>query len=128
MSLANQRQFLIQLMKWAHHLFALIGTGVIATGILLGTVFGPIHSIDVIWNTPYGNIWLAALLIGIFNLLWGIFVGYREMMIIFTDDYFWKEADKGNKSPLRRQLFRLAVLESIEVFGFIVLISLMVAF
>ncbi|WP_373894846.1 hypothetical protein [Virgibacillus sp. CBA3643] len=60
-------------------------------------------------------------------MLWGVFVGYREMMIIFTDDYFWKEAEKGNKSPLRRQLFRLAALESIEVVGFIVLIILMVS-
>jgi len=126
--LADQRQFLIKLMKGTHHLFTFIGALVILTGILLGTVFGPLHSLDAVWNTSYGNIWLTALIIGLITLLWGIVVGYREMMIIFTNDYLWHEAENGNKKPLLKQLFRLAALESIEVVGFVTLVVLMVLF
>jgi len=126
LSLEKQRLFLIKLMKGTHHLFSLIGAFVILTGILLGTVYGPLHSWDAIWNTRYGNIWLTALTVGIITLLWGIFVGYREMMIIFKDDFLWHEAEEGNKKPLLLQLFRLAVLESLEVVGFLTLVVLMV--
>jgi copper resistance protein D len=128
MSVATQRQFLIKLMKWTHHIFTLIGCGVVGTGILLGTVYGPIKEWQTIWSTTYGHIWLAALLIGIFSLLWGMFVGYREMMLLFHDKYVWYLAEKGKKELLIRGLIRLALLESVEVVGFLVLIILMVSF
>lgn len=128
LSLSIQRQFLIFLMKWSHHFLTLAGFFVVVTGILLGTVLGPIHSWNTLWNTTYGNIWLAALSIGIFTLLWGIFIGYREMMHIFTDDFLWKEAENGNKRPLVRELIRLAALESVEIISFVILIYLMISF
>lgn len=128
LSLKNQRFFLIKLMKWSHHLFSIIGFFVIVTGVLLGTAFGPLHSIDAILHTRYGHIWLTALIISIITLLWGIFVGYREMMIIFTNDYLWHEADQGNKKPLLLELIRLALLEPMEVVGFVALVVLMVLF
>lgn len=128
LSLVKQRFFLISLMKHVHHLFTLAGAFVIITGILLGTVFGPIKSWDFLWNSTYGHIFIAALIIGILTLIWGIAVGYREMMIIFHDDFLWKEAENGNKKPLIHQLIRLAALESVEAAGFVTLIFLMVAF
>jgi uncharacterized membrane protein len=128
LSLAKQRFFLISLMKNTHHLFTLAGAFVIITGILLGTVFGPIKTWDFLWNTTYGHIFIAAFIIGIITLLWGIVVGYREMMIIFHDEFLWKEAENGNKKPLIFQLIRLAALESVEAIGFVTLIFLMVAF
>lgn len=128
LSLAIQRKFLTSLMKWAHYFLTLAGFFVIVTGILLGTVVGPIRTWNHLWYTAYGNIWLAALFIGIFTLVWGIVVGYREMMIIFTDDFLWREAEDGNKKPLIRELVRLAVLESVEVICFIILIYLMISF
>ncbi|OZU87167.1 hypothetical protein CIL03_18385 [Virgibacillus indicus] len=128
LSLSIQRQFLITLMKWSHHFLTLAGFFVVLTGIILGTVLGPIHSWNMLWNTDYGNTWLTALGIGIFTLLWGIFIGYREMMHIFTDDFLWKEAENGNKRPLIRELVRLAALESVEVISFVVLIYLMISF
>src|SRR5690625_6625148 len=51
--LAKQRYFLISLMKSTHHLFSLAGFFVIITGILLGTVFGPIRTWDYLWSTTY---------------------------------------------------------------------------
>lgn len=126
-SFETQRQFLLALMKWVHHLFSLIGSSVIITGILLGTTFGPIRSWQVLWDTTYGNTWLAALIIGILTLLWGIFIGYREMMLIFNDNYLWQEAEDQHTGPLYRELFRLAILESVEAIGFVTLIILMVS-
>jgi uncharacterized membrane protein len=128
LTLDKQRHFLISLMKNTHNLFTLAGSFVIITGILLGTVFGPIKTWDALWNTTYGNILIAAFIIGIITLLWGVLVGYREMMIIFKNDFLWKEAENGNKRPLFGQLIRLAALESVEAVGFVVLIFLMVAF
>ncbi|MFC3040623.1 hypothetical protein ACFOGI_10230 [Virgibacillus xinjiangensis] len=125
MSYQSQRQFLTSLMRWSHPLLTAAGMGVGITGILLGAILGPVKSWDFLWNTAYGNIWLAALLVGGFTLLWGIGIGYRETMLVLTDDYFWQEAEKGNGKPLFRQLFRIAVLESFEIAGFLVLIILM---
>jgi len=127
-SLENQRFFLTKLMKWTHYLFSLIGILVILTGVLLGTLFGPLDSLHAILNTRYGHIWLAAFIVGVITLFWGIFVGYREMMIVFSDDFLWHEAKQGNKQPLLIQFIRIALLESFEVVGFIVLIVLMVLF
>ncbi len=126
MPLENQRKFLIQLMKWTHHLFTLIGSLVIFTGFLLGTVFGPIKSWEALFYSTYGLLWLTAFFLGIFALLWGIFVGYRGMMRLFLDDFVWTEAVNGNKEPLMRGLFRLTVMESMEVIGFIALVVIMV--
>ncbi|MFG6115626.1 hypothetical protein ACGTN9_10580 [Halobacillus sp. MO56] len=126
MPVSTQRAILLHLMRHTHHLFTLSGGGVIITGILLGTVFGPLHSWEVIQTTTYGHLWLAALSSGTFALFWGVFVGYREMMLVFTDDYLWKEAESGDRKPLTRELFRLAALESVEILGFFVLIFLMV--
>ncbi|WP_028782181.1 hypothetical protein [Thalassobacillus devorans] len=126
MPVERQRTFLIGLMKHTHYLFTMAGTGVVLTGIILGTVFGPLHSWDTIRSTTYGHLWLTALSIGTFALFWGVFVGYREMMLVFTDDYLWKEAAAGSRKALSRDLFRLAALESVEVLSLVALIFLMV--
>lgn len=126
MTLENQRQFLIRLMKGSHHLFSFIGAMVIITGVLLGTVFGPIKSLDTLLHSTYGHLFLTAFILGIFTLFWGIFVGYHQMMDIFTDEYYWKEAENGNKSPLIRALSKLTLLESVEVMGFIAIVVIMV--
>lgn len=128
MELHVQRRFLLTLMNHVHHLFTLAGFGVILSGILLGTVFGPIHSIDMLWHTAYGKTWLAALITGSITLFWGVCIGYQEMKLIFTDIFLWQEAANGNKKPLYRELIRLAALESVEAIGFTVLIILMVTF
>lgn len=128
LSFAKQRKFLMTLMIWSHRFFTLAGAGVIITGILLGTIFGPIRSWDIVWNTSYGQIWVSALMIGIVTLLWGVLIGYKQMMNIFSDEYLWREAEDDHKEPLYRELFRLAMLESVEILGFLILIFLMVSF
>lgn len=91
-----------------------------------GHRFGPIKSWEALFYSTYGHLWLTAFFLGIFALLWGIFVGYRGMMRLFLDDFVWIEAVNGNKEPLMRGLFRLTVMESMEVIGFIALVVIMV--
>jgi copper resistance protein D len=122
---AEQRQFLLSLMKRTHLIFTLVGAGVITTGILLGTVLGPIKSFDILWNTAYGNLWLTALIIGLITLLWGVFVGYRQTMKVLSDDTLWKLAEKGYSTALNQAMFTTAVLESVEIIGFIALLTCM---
>lgn len=123
-----QRKFFLSLMSWTHRMFTAAGSGVILTGVLLGTVAGPIRHWDDIWHTEYGNIWFSALIIGLFTLLWGVFVGYRKSTQIFSKTFLWKIAENGNKQPLTHALASLVVIESIEVVGFLTLIVLMISF
>lgn len=127
-SFSIQRKLLISIMKWAHPILFITGALVITTGVLLGTVFGPLKSWETIVTTHYGQIWLLALCIGIVTLLWGTFIGYFQMMRLFKTDFYWVEADRGNPSVLYRQLIRLTAFESVEVIGFMVLLFLMTSF
>lgn len=121
-----QRQFLQALMKWTHHLFTLTGSIVILTGITLGTVLGPIRTWHVLFHTTYGHIWLTALIIALFTLFWGIFVGYRYAISIISNDNLWDMAVSGNGRPLRNAFIRTSFVESVEGIGFLVLIICMV--
>ncbi|GAB3057195.1 hypothetical protein [Virgibacillus ainsalahensis] len=122
-----QRKFFLTLMHWTHWFFTALGSGVILTGILLGTVAGPISNWDDVLNTTYGNTWFTALIVGIITLLWGVVVGYRHSIKIFSDIWLWKNAESGNKKPLTMALMQIAAVESVEVIGFITLIYLMVS-
>ena len=125
-TLKDQQTFLITLMRRTHVLLSLAGVGVILTGILLGTVFGPIKSLEHVWNTNYGTLWLDALLIAIVTLLWGMFVGYKQMMRVLTDRPLWLLAEKGARKPLDEAMMRAAAIESIEIVGFLALLVIMV--
>ncbi|WP_044161226.1 hypothetical protein [Virgibacillus sp. MSP4-1] len=125
LSIPNQRQFLFVLMKKTHLWLTLAGSGVVLTGILLGTVLGPVRTWNTLWSTTYGNIWLTALVVGLFTLAWGIFVGYKQTMQMLNNDTIWKIAEKGYKTPLERAMFMTALLEGVEVIGFFTLLTLM---
>lgn len=124
--LAERRLFLHALMKWTHKLFTLAGIGVIATGILLGTVVGPIKNWHDIWYTTYGNIWVTALIVAIFTLAWGIFIGYRQSNHVFSNNDIWEAAENGDSKPLQKAMTKTVAIESVEVAGFMVLIVFMV--
>jgi len=128
MAFIQQRQLLQALMQWSHKFLTGAGAGVIATGILLGTVFGPISQWHDVIATRYGNIWIAALTIGTSTLLWGVFVGFKRFTKVLSNAELWEQADTGNKKPLFKALVNAALLESVEAAGFMALIVLMVLF
>lgn len=123
-----QQKFFHALMKWTHWLFTLAGAGVIITGTLLGTIGGPLKTWDDILHTTYGHIWATAFIVASFSLLWGIAVGYKHSMKYFSnkEDWIWKMAANGDKGPLNQAMIRIAVIESVETIGFMILIALMV--
>ncbi|MEN1967276.1 hypothetical protein WMZ97_04270 [Lentibacillus sp. N15] len=122
----QQRHWLQALMQWTHWLFTAAGLGVIITGILLGTVLGPIQQWRHVWETNYGHIWLTALIIAVVTLLWGIFIGYKQSMNVFTNDALWERAEHRDTKPLAKAMLITAALESVEIIGFIALIVCMV--
>lgn len=122
----NQRKFFHDLMQWTHWLFTGLGSVVILSGILLGTIIGPINSWEDVLHTTYGHIWFTALVIGTFTLLWGIVVGYQYSMAVFKNHVIWERAENGQKKELFKALTKLVALESVEGIGFVTLIYLMV--
>lgn len=124
----DRQRFLLKLMKRSHFPFAAAGVVVIITGVFLGTVTGPLDNWQLIWATTYGRIWLAALLIAMFILLWGVFIGYRYTIKKLSDPVIWKTAANGSESALRQAFVTIALAESVEGLGFIVLIGLMISF
>lgn len=124
----EQRLILLTIMRHVHLLLTAVGLLVITTGYLLGTVLGPLASFNQMLTTPYGHKFLAAFIIGIITLLWGIFIGFRETLLVLNDEFIWFEAEKGRKNLLYRSLLKIAVLESAEVLGFFALLYIMVSF
>jgi putative copper export protein len=51
--------------KYATRLYVPVIVGVGITGILRGTVFGPVKSFEVLFGTPYGLTFLAAVAFGL---------------------------------------------------------------
>src|SRR5699024_6859229 len=96
------------------------------SGILLGTIMGPISNWGDVLHTTYGQIWFTALVIGTFTLLWGIIVGYQYSMAVFKNHVIWERADNGQQKELFKALTKLVALESVEGIGFVTLIYLMV--
>lgn len=122
----DQQRFLIALMKKTHYIFSLAGMGVITTGVILGTIYGPIHEVNQLWQLRYGQIFSMAFMIGVFTLSWGVFVGYRYTMSVLKDNSIWNYASKGFPSLLNQKLFKVTLVTGVEVTGFVLIIYLMV--
>jgi len=122
----DQRQFLINLMKWVHWPLTLTGLSVIITGIILGTYLGPLKNWNIIISTLYGHIFLTALIIAIFILFWGVFISYKHSINIFSKIEIWTQAENGNYRPLQKAFISIAAVESVEIFGFFIILICMV--
>lgn len=120
-----QLQLFRSLMYWTHRPLTLAGSFVIVTGILLGTVVGPIRLWHDLFQTTYGHIWLTSLLTGLFSLGWGVFVGYPYAMNVFNDVSLCQQVEKGNKTALQKAIRKIIAIEAVEVAGFVALITLM---
>lgn len=125
MKSVDQRIFFRSLMERTHWIFTLAGIGVITTGFLLGTVVGPIKQWTDVWNSSFGTIWLTSLLIAIFTLSWGVFIGYKKTMVVLSTDTIWTSAEIGDSKPLEKAMAITTAIEAVEVAGFISLLVCM---
>lgn len=121
-----QREFLSHLMSWVHWPLTFLGLSVITTGIILGTFLGPLKNWEVFFSTSYGHLFTTALIVAIFTLLWGMFIGYKHTMTILSRTDIWIKAEEGNKKPLRKAFFGIVALESVEITGFVIILICMV--
>ena len=71
--LDTQREVGAQIGSIAGRIMGPVAAAVIVLGMLRGTVFGPIQSVDALL-TPYGITWLVALVLGTATFCWGKFV------------------------------------------------------
>lgn len=113
------------LMLAADRFFVPIGALVIVSGMLRGTLFGPIKSTAFLLSTTYGRAWLMALLVAIATLLWGTFGVFRPTMRFFTAPSLWG-ANHGSAWAQRKRALRgLMLREAGEVVGFLIILGAM---
>lgn len=124
----QQQRMLTALMERIHHLLTLLGSLVIVTGILLGTVLGPIKSLDALWQTSFGHKFALALLIGMLALFWGANISYRFTMKLLRKSTLWEMAENGYPHFLQQSLRNVMMVSSVEVAGFVTLLAIMVYF
>ncbi|MET3575623.1 hypothetical protein ACFFIY_06190 [Bhargavaea ullalensis] len=125
---SHQQQFLESLMGWTHRLLSLAGAAVIATGVLLGTAFGPIREWGTLWTTSYGIHFMLAFGLGILTLGWGAFVSYRYSMRVIRNRTLWSMAGRGYPMLLNRAMRRVTAVSGVEVLGFVSLLVAMLTF
>ena len=73
MSISGQKEFGTAIGRTARIVLP-IAYLTIALGIIRGTVFGPVQSVEFLFGTAYGITWLIALLIAVMLILYGQFV------------------------------------------------------
>lgn len=122
----QQQKFLLILMKHVHLLLTLAGAGVISTGTILGTIYGPLKSWEMVMSTEYGRLFLSAFAIASFSLLWGALVSYNSTMKMLTNQQLWDCATKGESYPLKRIMRQVTFISSIEVAGLCIVVWIMV--
>lgn len=88
----------------------------IVTGIVNGTVFGPVKSLDVLFGGSYGLTWLAALVLGVGTALWGQLVTVRLRAAVALS--LAAERPAAIKKVLRAA--------GVELFGFLTVFTCMI--
>jgi uncharacterized membrane protein len=110
--------------------FAIVAGLVMLLGIVRGTLLGPIKGLDILFATPYGLTWLAALVLTIGLAVIGArYVGPTAERM-YGDSELW-EFGPGfpNQQPpsgllAHQQLLR--TISFVELFGFLVVFTLMI--
>lgn len=102
--------------------FKVVAPTVIVLGIVRGTVFGPIKSVDAL-GTTYGITWLVALLAAVATFLWGLYVigGAAKVMNAAS------LGPGGEPTPeLERATARVKQVAVLELIGFFVVFTCMI--
>ncbi|HEX3270436.1 MAG TPA: hypothetical protein VHR15_07285, partial [Ktedonobacterales bacterium] len=72
--ISQQREFNARLIPNMVRIIAPTALAVVILGLLRGTVFGPVKSLDYLFGTAYGWTFLIALLLAVGTILWGQFI------------------------------------------------------
>ena len=106
----------------AERMFKVVAPAVIILGIVRGTLFGPIGSLDAL-TTTYGLTWLIGLVAAIATFLWGLYVigGAAQVM-----NGAPLAADGGPTAELERATARVKRVAGLELVGFLVVFTCMI--
>ena len=125
--LENQRQISGTLGKLSDRIFKPVSLLVIVFGILRGTVWGPIRTLEFLFGSAYGWTFIVALLVTIGLVLWGTLVTGRAALKL--NEYPVAEVAKGTGpvfEAYKATLQRVKLFALLELLGFVVVFSCMV--
>lgn len=123
----QQRRFGRALSPKLSRFFAIVAGIVMLFGLIRGTLLGPIKGLDVLFATPYGLAWLAALILTIGLGVIGARVVGPTAERMYNDDSLW-EFGPGQPPPagLMAHVQLLRTVGIIELVGFLVVFTLMI--
>ena len=119
-SLGARRELFAATFQQASFILIWVGYLTVTAGFIRGTFFGRIQSVDVLFGTRYGVVWLAALGVGVFLALWSHLVlarSARQMLATPQPTTGSNAAVAVRPSPIPRL---------VEMVGFFVLFTLMI--
>jgi hypothetical protein len=122
---ASQRIMGLQAQDQQETLIVVVGFLVIVLGILLGTVVGPLQSIDMVL-TPYGFTWIAGFVMTVLVLSWEIFAVSGAQQRFLEDDAVWQTSSATFALQRLQGWQRLLRLTWVELGGFGVILLCMV--
>jgi uncharacterized membrane protein len=124
--LDRQREFGGSYGERAQRVIPIAASGVILLGILRGTVFGQIKTLDDV-TTTYGLTWLAALILASATFAWGKFMiepGIQRMNAIPVEEAFGPD---GKPSPaMDAAIGTLKRVSVLELVGFLAVFTCMI--
>jgi copper resistance protein D len=125
-----QRRFGQALTPGLSRFFSIVAGLVMLLGIVRGTLLGPIKGLDILFGTPYGLSWLAALILTIGLAVIGArYVGPTAERM-YGDDELWEFGpgfpDQHAPSGLLAHQQLLRTISLVELFGFLVVFTLMI--
>lgn len=118
----TQRQVGGHYAEIAERIFKIVAPAVIITGIVRGTLFGPIRSLEAL-TTAYGITWLVALIAAIATFLWGLYVIGGASRVLNSAPL---TADGGPTPELERAIARIKLVATLELLGFLVVFTCMI--
>ncbi len=126
MPLASQRELGMRVAQRANRIFPIVSGLVILLGIVRGTAFGPVKSLDTLTST-YGLTWLASLVLAVvIGYIGARYIG-AEASRLYGDDANWVVSSDGRPSAaLIAGGARLRRNGQIEVVLFVAIFTLMI--
>ena len=98
-----------------------VATLVILLGLLRGTVFGPVRSLDFLFGTPYGITFFIGFLAALATYMWGLFVitpTAKKLEVLPTDE--------KAKLMYNTALARIKIFGQLELLGFVGILTCMI--
>jgi len=98
-----------------------VATLVILVGLLRGTVFGPVRSLDFLFGTAYGITFFIGFLAALATYMWGLFVitpTAKKLEVLPTDE--------KSKMVYNATLTKIKIFGQLELLGFAGILTCMI--